>query len=59
MQIITYSVQIIQSNGRVTREENERFLDSVPVKKVQAEVANAYQRAVENVIVTEVSRTTV
>ncbi|UYA98849.1 hypothetical protein IVIADoCa7_23 [Xanthomonas phage vB_Xar_IVIA-DoCa7] len=56
MQIITYSVRYINSNGRVIEAGTEQFLDSIPIKKVQASVAERSQRAVDNVIVTEVSR---
>lgn len=59
MQIVTYRVKVINSNGSVSHGDDVEFIDSVSIKQVRAAVAEQHQRNPDNVIVTEAGRVSV
>ncbi|MFY0357601.1 hypothetical protein [Bacillus sp. YIM B13589] len=56
MQLITYSVRLIDNNGQVHRSGQVQFLDSIPKKQAIKAVAQQHQRAEANVLLIQEGR---
>ncbi|WKC56457.1 hypothetical protein [Stenotrophomonas phage c9-N] len=56
MQLVTYRVRVINTDGSVNDHGVATFLDTIPVKQAAKATAQTLQRSHANVLLTEISR---